>query len=203
MLQCGFREIHITNDSFTQNIERVKEVCREIIQRKLKFPWSLINGIRVNLVDEEFFRLVKAAGCWQSGFGIETGDIRVLKSINKQTTLAQVKRAINLAEKAGINTFGFFIFGLSGETEKSMQRTVEFAKSLPLSTAKYNVHQTHEQLFEHPNLTWDRLGYYYKKGFREFYWRPSYMLRRFIKGLKNGDLFYDFVYFVKAHWSFW
>lgn len=232
MLNCGFKEIHITDDSFTQNIERAKEVCREIIRRNLKFPWSLINGIRVNLVDEEFFKLAKEAGCWQSGFGIETGDRNVLKSINKQTKLFQVKKAVTLAEKAGISTFGFFIFGLSGETEKSMQKTVEFAKSLPLSTAKfdicipfpgtryyqeleaegrilsrdwskYNVHQTAEKLFEHPNLTWEKLSYYYKKGFREFYWRPSYILRRFIKSFKNGDLFYDFIYVIKAHWSFW
>ena len=49
MLKCGFQEIHISDDSFTQNIGRAKDICREIIRRKLKFPWTLMNGIRVNV----------------------------------------------------------------------------------------------------------------------------------------------------------
>ncbi|MFH0936773.1 MAG: radical SAM protein [Candidatus Daviesbacteria bacterium] len=229
MLACGFKEIHITDDSFTQNIVRAKEVCREIIRRKLKFPWSLINGVRVNLVDLELFQLAKEAGCWQVGFGIETGSQRVLKRINKQITLSQVRRAVSLAEKVGLDTFGFFIFGLAGDTEKSMAQTVKFAKSLPLSTAKfdicvpypgtnyycelekegrirtfdwskYNVHQTKDQLFNHPNVSWDRISFYYKKGFRDYYLRPSYIIKRIIKSIKSGDLFFDISYFLKVRW---
>ncbi len=139
MLNCGFKEIHIIDDSFTQNIIRAKEVCKEIIKRKIKFSWSLINGVRVNLVDEEFFQLAKEAGCWQSGFGIESGDQRVLNRINKKITLSEVRRAVKIAEDAGIDTFGFFIFGLSGETISSMKKTIKFAKSLPLSTAKFGM----------------------------------------------------------------
>lgn len=227
MLKCGFEEIHITDDSFTQNITRAKEVCREIIRRNLKFPWSLINGVRVNLVDNEFFQLAKKAGCWQVGFGVETGDQRVLNRVNKKITLTQIKKAIHLAKSAGIDTFGFFIFGLSGETENSMKKTVNFAKSLPLSTAKfdicipypgtryyeelntqgriisydwskYNVHQSKEQLFKHSTVSWERLSYYYKRGFREFYFRPNYFAQRFVRDIKMGDLFYDLFYLLKS-----
>lgn len=227
MLECGFKEIHITDDSFTQNIDRAKEVCREIIRRKLKFPWSLINGVRVNLVDAEFFELAKKAGCWQTGFGIETGDQRVLNRINKKITLSQVKHAVKLADKAGIDTFGFFILGLSGETIKSMCKTIDFAKSLPLTTAKfgicipypgteyfweleklgkirtydwskYKIHQTEDPLFDHPNLTWDQITHYRKKAFREFYLRPGYAIKRIKRGLVTGDLFFDLIYFIKS-----
>lgn len=227
MLGCGFQEIHITDDSFTQNIVRAKEVCREIIRRKLKFPWSLINGIRVNLVDAEFFKLAKEAGCWQTGFGIESGDQRVLNRINKKITLAQVRHAVRLAEEAGIDTFGFFIFGLSGETIKSMQKTIDFAKSLPLTTAKfgmcipypgteyfweleaagrirtydwskYKIHQVEDPLFDHPNLSWDQIGSFRTKAFREFYLRPSYVVRRLKRDIILGDLLFDISYFVKS-----
>lgn len=227
MLSCGFKEIHIADDSFTQDLNRAKEVCREIIRRKLKFPWSLINGIRVNLVDKEFFELAKKAGCWQTGFGIESGDQGVLDKVEKNIRLSQVKNAVCLAEETGIDTFGFFIFGLSGETEKSMEKTIKFAKDLPLSTAKfdicipypgtkyfqeleaegriinydwsrYNVHQTKEQLFEHSNLSWEVINRYYYEGFRRFYFRPSYIIKRFIKGLKQGDLISDLAYLLRS-----
>ncbi len=229
MLKCGFREIHIADDSFTQDINRAKAVCEEIIRRGLKFPWSLINGVRVNLVDEEFFRLAKKAGLWQAGFGIETGDQKVLDRVNKQINLDQIRKAVLAADKAGVDSFGFFIFGLAGETEESMKKTIQFAKTLPLSIAKFDicipypgtayyrelsdkgqilsrdwsnyvVHQIEKPLFKHENLDWPVIGHYYKRAFREYYLRPSYILRRFWRDIKRGDLFYDLWYFLKSKW---
>lgn len=229
MLKGGFKEIHIVDDSFTQDIARAKEICAEIVRRNLRFPWSLINGVRADMVDKEFFTLAKRAGCWQTGFGIETGDEAILKLINKGITLAASERAVRLAQGAGIDTFGFFIIALAGETEESLRRTIEFAKKLPLATAKfdicipypgtpyykelkaqgriltedwskYNCHQIEEPLFNHPNLSWPTIRYYYKKAFREFYFRPGYFIRRFIRDLRMGDLFYDLGYFLKSKW---
>ena len=229
MLKCGFNEIHIIDDSFTQNINRAKEVCIEIMKRNLRFPWSLFSGVRADMVDLEFFKLAKKSGCWQVAFGIETGDQDILNRINKKITLSQSENAVKLAKKAGIDTFGFFILALSGETEKSMRRTMEFAKKLPLDIAKfdicipypgtsyykelksegrirsqnwskYNCHQVDETLFDHPNLAWSVIRNYYKNAFREFYLRPTYIIRRFMRSLKMGDLLYDIHYFFKSKW---
>ena len=184
-LKCGFRELHLSDDSFTQEIERAKEVCREIMRRKLIFPWSLMNGIRADMVDEEFFSLAKKAGCWQIGFGIETGDQTILDRICKKIKLSDTENAVKMAGKHGINTFGFFILGLAGDNEESIKKTIAFAKSLPLDIAKfdicipypgtpyfkelekggmrshnwekYNCHQTDEILFEHPVVSWPTL----------------------------------------------
>ena len=229
MLKCGFEEIHIVDDSFSQDMERAKAVCKEIIRRELKFPWSLINGVRVNLVDREFFYLAKKAGCWQTGFGIEAGDQTILDKVGKGTKLAEIRRAVRLAEQAGIETFGFFILGLLGETEKTMEKTIRFAKSLPLSTAKfdlcipypgtgyykllesqgrilsrdwsaYRLHQIEKPLFDHENLDWVTIGKYYGRAFREFYLRPSYFWKRLKRDLMNGDLFDDIGYLLRSKW---
>jgi len=40
----------------------------------------------------------------------------------------------------------------------------------------------------------------YKKAFKEFYFRPGYILKRFIRGLKTGDLFYDIKYLFMSKW---
>jgi len=208
---------------------RAKEVCLEILRRKLKFPWASLNGIRADKVDFDFLKLAKRSGCWQVGFGIETGDQDILDRINKKLTLSQVENAVSLANKAGINTFGFFIFGLPGETEASMEKTIEFAKSLPLDIAKFDIcipypgtpyykelmaenriksfdwsryvcHQTKDALFEHSNLDWEVLEAYYKKAFKEFYLRPAYIYRRFRRSLIMGDLLYDAFYFLRCKW---
>jgi radical SAM superfamily enzyme YgiQ (UPF0313 family) len=229
MLKCGFREIHIIDDSFTQDINRAKEICVEIIRRNLRFPWSSLSGVRADMVDFDFFKLAKKSGCWQVGFGIEAGDQDILDKINKRITLSQIENAVKLAAKAGINTFGFFILALSGETEESMRRTIEFAKKLPLDIAKFDIcipypgtgyyrelqaegrirsrdwskyicHQIKEPIFDHPNLNWQVLEDYYKKAFKEFYLRPAYIYRRFIRSLIMGDLLYDAYYFLKSKW---
>ncbi len=229
MLDSGFKEIHVADDSFTQDIQRAKEVCREILRRGLRFPWALISGIRVNMVDLEFLSLAKNAGCWQVGFGLETGDQDVLNRINKKITLKEAENAIHLAKKAGLDTFGFFIFALAGETEVSMERTIAFAKRLPLDTAKFDIcipypgtryyselkeqgriksydwskyvcHQTESPLFDHPNIPWDKIELCYKRAFREFYLRPSYFFRRFWRSLRRHDILYDIKYFLKTKW---
>jgi anaerobic magnesium-protoporphyrin IX monomethyl ester cyclase len=229
MLACGFREIHIADDSFTQDIDRAKSICEEILRRGLRFPWSLINGVRVNLVDAEFFRLARRAGLWQVGFGIESGSQRVLDRINKRISLSQVREAVNNAAKAGVDTFGFFIFGLSGETRQTMDETIRFAKSLPLSTAKFDicipypgtryyqelmqagaildrdwsayvVHQIDKPLYRHENLDWPTIGQYYARAYREYYLRPRFIWRRFWHDLKSGDLPYDAWYFLRSKW---
>ena len=229
MLKCGFKEIHFIDDSFTQNIERAKEICIEIIRRNLRFPWSSFSGVRADMVDFDFFQLAKKSGCWQVAFGIESGDQDILNKINKKVTLSKVENAVKLAKKAGINTFGFFILALSGETEQSMKRTIEFACKLPLDIAKFDIcipypgtpyynelksqgriksenwsryicHNTDEPLFDHPNLKWSTIRNYYKKAFRKFYLRPTYIIRRFNRSLRMGDLVNDINYFMRAKW---
>ena len=229
MLKCGFQEIHLMDDSFTQDIDRAKDVCREILSRGLKLPWSALNGVRADLVDLEFFQLAKKSGCWLVGFGIESGNQEVLDKVNKRITLAQIENAVRLAKKAGVETFGFFILALLGETEQSMRNTIEFAKKLPLDIAKFDIcmpypgtpyyeilraennlrskdwskyiyHQIEEPIFEHPNISWDVIRKYYKKSFREFYLRPSYILRRFLRDIRKGDLLYDIWYFFGSKW---
>ena len=177
----------------------------------------------------DFFKLAKKSGCWQVGFGIETGDQHVLDRVNKKLTLSQVENSVKLAKRAGINTFGFFILVLPGESVESMRKTIDFAKSLPFDIAKFDIcvpypgtpyykellaenriksfdwsryvcHQTKHALFEHPNLDWGILEAYYKKAFKEFYLRPAYIYRRFKRGLMMGDLFYDAFYFLRSKW---
>jgi len=229
MLKCGFKEIHIIDDSFTQDVRRAKEICQEIIRRKLKFVWSSLSGVRADKVDLDFFKLAKKSGCWQVAFGIESGDQDILDRVNKKITISQIESAVKLAKRAGINTFGFFILGLPGDTEETMRRTIKFAQQLPLDIAKFDIcipypgtayynelkkedriksydwskyicHQIDQPLFAPSNITWDILKRYYKKAFREFYLRPGYILRRFKRSLIAGDLIYDTYYFMKSKW---
>lgn len=226
MLRLGFREIHIWDDNFVTNIQRAKEICNLIIKRGLKFPWCLACGIRVDCVDEEFLFLAKKAGCYSVYFGVESGDDEILKKINKGIKTEQVRKAFQMAKKAGLETLGFFMFGLPGETEKTMEKTINFAKELDPDYAKvtilvpfpstpiyaelekagriktkdwsrYNFH-TASRVYEHENLDWPTLEKYYSRFYRQFYFRPGYLAKRLAKGLMTGRIFLDGYYFIKT-----
>ena len=61
---------------------------------------------------------------------------------------------------------------------------------------KYNFHCTSE-VWKHPTLSWETLQDYYNRFYRRFYLRPSYIARRFKRGLLNGNAFYDAVYMIR------
>ena len=71
---------------------------------------------------------MKAAGCKRVGFGVENGDENMLRNvIRKGQTLDQVREAFANAKAAGLQTMGFFIFGMPGDNEETMEKTIQLA----------------------------------------------------------------------------
>jgi radical SAM superfamily enzyme YgiQ (UPF0313 family) len=79
------------------------------------------------------------AGCRQIHFGIESGNPEILQKTAKHINLDQVRQAIEWTEDAGIMSKGYFILGLPGDNERTMNETIEFAASLPLSEAMFSI----------------------------------------------------------------
>jgi len=73
---------------------------------------------------------MKQAGCKRVGFGVESGNQAVLDSIKKQQTVEEVRRAFRWAKAAGLQTMGFFIFGLPADTAETMDDTIRLALEL-------------------------------------------------------------------------
>ncbi|MCK5063976.1 MAG: radical SAM protein [Candidatus Fermentibacteraceae bacterium] len=229
MLEAGFRDIHIKDDNFTADIERAKEVCRLLIEKNFPAPWALPTGINIKDVDGEFFKLAKEAGCYQVSFGIESGVERILKNVKKYQTPEEIRNAVTLAHEAGLETVGFFMIGLPGDTVETIRETIKFARSLPLTYAKatmtlpfpssalfrqidnegrilsrdwdlYNFHAT-TGVWEHENLDWDTIQHYYAVFHRKFYFRPSYIWKRFWKDIRMRHLLDDIRAFFRNDWS--
>lgn len=229
LLTLGFKEIHIADDMFTTDMERAKRICREIIDRKMKVSWVSVTGIRVHPFDEELAGLMKKAGCYRVLFGIESGNQRILDNIKKSITLAQVRNAIGICKKTGLETFGAFMLALPGDTEATMQETIDFAIELDVDLAKvtvttplpstplydelqkegkiktkdwskFNLYLPANDIYDHPNLDWKVVEEYYNRFYRKFYLRPGYILRTFLNSLVRGNLFYYILYFLRTKW---
>lgn len=82
---------------------------------------------------------MRRAGVRVIFFGLESGNQDVLDYYHKQTTVEQNRQAVELADKCGLYSQGCFILGAPIETEQHLNRTVAFAKSLPLGSASFSV----------------------------------------------------------------
>lgn len=133
----GVREIHFEDDNLTLKRSHVEGICELILERNIKVSWATPNGIRVDTITPELLKLMKRSGCYFIAFGIESGNESILRNINKETDLATITRAVHMAHREGMLTQGFFIFGLPGETEQTIQTTVDYAKSIPLDKAQF------------------------------------------------------------------
>ncbi len=130
ILSYGFEIINIADDLFTANKKRVREFCKEINRRNLKFKWSVF--ARVNTVDEETLRIMKKAGCHSISFGVESGNTEMLKRVKKNITLEQARNAVKVCKKVGISAHASFMAGLPGETIESLNDSEVFSKELDI-----------------------------------------------------------------------
>jgi len=133
----GVKEIHFSDDCFTVDKKRIKELCNLILEKKLKFTWKCIT--HVNSLDFELLKKMKAAGCWYLGVGVETGDHRMMGFIKKNIDLDHLKKVVYWACSLRIAVKGFFILGFPSETRASLNRTIAFSENIPFFAASFNI----------------------------------------------------------------
>jgi radical SAM superfamily enzyme YgiQ (UPF0313 family) len=120
--------ISLIDDTLTLNRNRVKEMCREIIKRKIVFTWE--GWTRANTIDEELVKIMKDAGFVRVSFGIESGSPKILKIIKKGINLDDIVKGYNIMKKMGIETRGSVMLGHPYETKKTAYETLNFIKKL-------------------------------------------------------------------------
>jgi anaerobic magnesium-protoporphyrin IX monomethyl ester cyclase len=132
-------EIGLTDDIWNLRLDRAKELCRALIAEGLNtVPWITVHGMKVNHTDAELFQLMKQAGCKRVGFGVESGDPHILRDVVKKSqSLEMVRNAFRWAQAAGLQTMGFFIYGMPEETEETMEKTTQLALELDPDLANF------------------------------------------------------------------
>lgn len=126
----GVNHVLFVDDLFVASAKRTKELCRLIIEHRLKMTWTC--SARVDCVKPELLRIMKRAGCWEIEFGLESGSNRLLQQMEKQARVERGEQAVKWTHEAGIRTKGLFMLGYPGEDAESIQLTKEYVKRLPM-----------------------------------------------------------------------
>ena len=136
--EYSFQGFNFWDDTLTISKDHVKNICQEILDRKLDINWYA--RARVNTVDEEIIKIMRKAGCARISFGIESGSPRILKEIKKNITLEQARKAVQLSSESGMIVSLNFIVNLPTETLEDLKMTADLIKEfnqIPNVSASY------------------------------------------------------------------
>jgi len=80
-------------------------------------------------MDREFINKMKASGCVELEYGVESASARVRRLMKKPPyDIRIIERVIRDTHDAGIGTRVNFMFGFPGETEEDFEETLNFLK---------------------------------------------------------------------------
>ena len=114
------------DDTFNVPFPRFKEICRMMIRKQYNLNW--FSYFRCSNCDEEAIELMARSGCKGVFLGVESGSPRILTNMNKSATVERYQKGIEWLRQYGILTFASLITGFPGETDDTVQETIDFIR---------------------------------------------------------------------------
>lgn len=135
-------------DQIIEHIQYLKDrynvgflsLCDESFGSNRKLTWELVarlgemgmiwraGGVRTRTVDRETLIHWKANGCRMVIYGIESGSQTMLDVMEKKTTVQMNIDALKWTHEAGLVTIVQLVLGMPGETDHTIQETIDFLK---------------------------------------------------------------------------
>jgi len=134
----GVRQVFFTDDNLCFSMDQLRDFCNTLIEANLSLRWRAF--ARVDTISEETADLLARSGCWECLLGVESGDEEILRKMNKKTNPEAILRAVSSLNKVGINTQSTFLVGFPGETDRSIQNTIDLLNAYPTNGQGIHVH---------------------------------------------------------------
>jgi len=203
--EFGIKSVVFRDPMFTMDMERIKDLCHEIINRKLNFEWTC--ETRVDRLDESLLDLMHDAGLRGIEFGVEAFDLNLLSSMHRKPPTHELQeKIVNYCEDLGVKMMAFYVLGIPGQTKDDILRTISYSKHLNTSLAQFTIatpypgtkfvdeiktsindngdfekYSSYLPLIESEHYTADELLKFKEKAFKEYYMRWNWIFKRGIR----------------------
>jgi radical SAM superfamily enzyme YgiQ (UPF0313 family) len=156
----GFGAVQYYDDELNLNHKRTVEMCNALQSERIR--WRAF--IKSNIFNREQARAMADSGCWELCTGVESGDDRVLRTIQKKATVADNTNARNLCREHGIRFKAFCMVGHPGETYESAYATRDWLINNRVDEFNISIYTPYlgTPVFDHPeryDLAFDKLDY--------------------------------------------
>jgi len=222
----GINDFLFWSENSLANREQIYNISKGLLREAPGTRW-LCNG-RVDMVDKELLKIMKKSGCWMIGFGIEAGTQRVLDLMKKNITIDNIKMAVKLAKKAGIEVTGHAIIGYPGETKNDILKTINLVKKIKLDylqvyccvpfpgswlytslkksgnikASPWFMYEQNFSVINTPQLSAEEIMALREKIVKNFYFTPYRILKTVFK-LRSLKELASLISFSKRYFTFW
>ncbi len=188
---------------FSMDMERIHELCEEILTRGLHFDW--ICETHCKFLDEQLIRIMAAAGCRSIKLGIESGNDDVMKGSNRRSqAFNEQRQVLDWCEKFDVRVIAFYILGYFDDTLDTARRTIDYARMLNTYGAQFSVatpypgtpwfeelkkeneqfdlsdnmddYTQYHLVYRHPHLTAEDIRKLKNRAYSRYYSNPRYLL---------------------------
>lgn len=120
------RSVFFRDSMLNVNTKFIKGFTHEIKERGVDIDWTAYS--RVDTLTTENAKLMKRGGCSCLEFGVESGNQKILNTLQKGTTIKQIENAFRITKEYRLLSLAFFMLGNPGETRESLQDSVRIIK---------------------------------------------------------------------------
>jgi len=112
------------DDTMTVSRKWITDFCDAIHRNNLKIQWR--TNTRTNHSGFHMFQMMRKAGCYDIGFGIEDPREHIQRINNKQISGGKAYTEIENARRAGIKSRVFLMIGLPGQGTDTADAMIEY-----------------------------------------------------------------------------
>jgi radical SAM superfamily enzyme YgiQ (UPF0313 family) len=123
--EYGINTFSFHDQAINGNPQALTCFLKEVIRCRMKIKWSSNIMVRSGM-DKRFFNMMKAAGCQQLYFGVESFSDKVLCRMRKGFTVEETRQVLKACNRAGIDVLINLIVGFPGEKEEDIDQTIHF-----------------------------------------------------------------------------
>ncbi|HTT42888.1 MAG TPA: radical SAM protein [Steroidobacteraceae bacterium] len=138
-------QLWYADDVFTISHPWLSRYQLELEKRDLHLPFETITRAD-RLQSEAAAASLAELGCYRVWIGAESGSQRILDAMQRDVTVTEVHRAIELARRHGIQVGMFLMWGYEGEEIEDIAATIELVRSsnpdIFLTTVSYPIKGT-------------------------------------------------------------
>ncbi|MFZ3065092.1 MAG: lipid biosynthesis B12-binding/radical SAM protein [Nitrospirota bacterium] len=126
--EYNLSHVFVVDNVFNYPISHAEEICRELINRRLKIKWSCYAN--PGFITERLVDLMVKAGCTGIDLGTDAASEKMLKSMGKNFNLYVLKDASRICNNAGLSVCQSLLLGGPGETKDTLKETLENIEAL-------------------------------------------------------------------------
>jgi len=120
----GVANVHFTDNALSPS--HLRAFSGHFANRAI--GWYGFARLESTLDEPGFMEALARGGCRMLQLGIETASQRLLEKMGKGTTIELADRIVRRAFDAGIRVYGYFLFGMVGETEEEARKTLDWIR---------------------------------------------------------------------------